>query len=147
MTNLEENIFLQDQKEQLKDKVFLPEFDREYLNSKGYSFEEIVDGGNNGLIIRNFELPNNKYNHEIANLLIFIPQGYPETRPDMWYFSPEILLKPNNSSPKATESRQNFNGVTWQRWSRHYPAEEWRQGVDGIHTYLKKIKVALESAL
>ncbi|WP_298247269.1 E2/UBC family protein [uncultured Christiangramia sp.] len=126
--------------------MFLPEFDREYLISKGYQFEEIVEGNRNGLIIKNYMLPSGKYNHERSDLLILIPQGYPDARPDMWYFNPPILLKPSNRPARQTQATITFEGKTWQRWSRHYPANEWRSGIDGIHTYLKKVKTALSVA-
>lgn len=126
--------------------MFLPEFDSEYLVSKGYQFEEKVDANRNGLIIRNYVLPKGKYNHERSDLLVLLPQGYPDTRPDMWYFFPAILLSQGNRPARQTQSTIAFEGKTWQRWSRHYPANEWRSGVDGIHTYLKKIDTALQVA-
>ncbi len=126
--------------------MFLPEFDRDYLVSKGYQFEEIIDTNRNGLIIRNYKLPKGKYNHEAVDLLVLIPNGYPDARPDMWYFYPAILLIPGNRAARQTQATILFEGKTWQRWSRHYPANEWRAGIDGIHTYLKKVNNALEIA-
>lgn len=126
--------------------MFLPEFDREYLTSKGFDFEEIIDTNRNGLIIRNYKLPEGKYDRNIADLLILIPIGYPDTRPDMWYFFPAILLMPGNRSARQTEAKISFEGKSWQRWSRHYPANQWRSGIDGIHTHLIKVEAALKVA-
>lgn len=126
--------------------MFLPEFDRDYLLEKGYQFEEKVDAERKGLIIRNWTLPVGRFNFQASDLLIIIPNGYPEVRPDMWYFTPPILLSPSNRPARQTQVNINFDGKIWQRWSRHYPANEWRSGVDGIHTYLKKVQVALENA-
>jgi len=126
--------------------MFLPEFDRDYLLEKGYQFEEKIDANRNGLILRNWLLPVEKYNLLTSDLLILIPNGYPEVRPDMWYFNPAILLAPSNRPARQTQISINFEGKAWQRWSRHYPANEWRSGIDGIHTYLKKVQTALESA-
>jgi hypothetical protein len=126
--------------------MFLPEFDRDYLMEKGYSFEEKIDANRNGLILRNWILPEGKFNLQTSDLLILIPNGYPEVRPDMWYFNPAILLAPSNRPARQTQININFESIVWQRWSRHYPAHEWRSGVDGIHTYLKKIQSALETA-
>ncbi len=83
--------------------MFLPEFDREYLSEKGLNFEEKNSGGK-GLIIRNLILPEGKYNHHSSDLLILIPQGYPEVKPDMWYFYPSILLAPDNHPAKQTQA-------------------------------------------
>lgn len=126
--------------------MFLPEFDLEYLIKKKYQFEEIIDTNRNGLIIKNYKLPENKYNHESSDILLLIPTGYPDTKPDMWYFYPAILLVPDNKSPRQTQVSITFQGITWQRWSRHFPANEWRAGLDGLHSYLKKIDYALRVA-
>jgi hypothetical protein len=126
--------------------TFLPEDDHEYLTSKGLLFEEKFEGGQNGLIIRNFVLPSGKFNCEQSDLLIIIPPNYPDTHPDMWYFYPRLLLLPSDALPRATESNHNFEGKTWQRWSRHLQGGEWRAGIDGIHTYLKRVEIALANA-
>lgn len=128
--------------------MFLPEFDRDYLLGKGYQFEERIEANTNikGLIIRNWVLPEGKFNFLNADLLILIPHGYPDVRPDMWYFNPSLLLAPSNRPARQTQVNINFEGTVWQRWSRHYPANEWRSGIDGVHTYLKKVQLALEIA-
>lgn len=126
--------------------MFLPEFDRDYLLEKDYQFEEKNDSNQNGLILRNWLLPVGKYNVSTSDLLVLIPNGYPEVRPDMWYFNPPIYLAPSNKPARQTQANINFEGKAWQRWSRHYPANEWRSGVDGIHTFLKKVITALECA-
>ena len=128
--------------------MFLPEFDRDYLLEKSYHFEEKIDisTGQKGLIIKNWVLPIGKFNFQSVDLLVLIPNGYPEIRPDMWYFSPAILLASTNQPARQTQVNINFSGQNWQRWSRHFPANEWRSGIDGIHTYLKKIEAALELA-
>lgn len=126
--------------------MFLPESDRDYLNQKGYTFREVTDNAKNGLIISNWTLPEGKYNHEGSDLLIFIPTGYPDIPPDMFYFYPAILLPENRYAP-ASEVFEPFNTISWQRWSRHLGAEHWRSGVDGIHTYLKRVETALLSAI
>lgn len=126
--------------------MFLPEFDRDYLMGKGYQFEEKIDANRNGLILRNWILPEGKFNLQMSDLLILIPNGYPEIRPDMWYFNPALLLAPTNRLARQTQVNITFEGKMWQRWSRHYPANDWRSGIDGIHTYLKKVQAALEIA-
>lgn len=126
--------------------MFLPEFDKDYLTGKGYQFEEKIDANRNGLIIKDWVLPLGKFNYQKADLLILIPNGYPEIKPDMWYFNPGLILASTNLLARQTQANLNFEGKTWQRWSRHFPANEWRSGIDGIHTYLKKIQTALENA-
>ena len=126
--------------------MFLPESDRDYLNQKGHSFREVAENGKNGLIISNWTLPVQKYNHEMSNLLIYLPTGYPDVPPDMFYFYPAICLLPDNRNARATEALEQFNTMSWQRWSRHLGADHWRSGIDGIHTYLKRVENALAIA-
>lgn len=126
--------------------MFLPEFDREYLTTKGYEFREEQENNRKGLIINNWTLPDNIFQTEKANLLIFLPDGYPDVPPDMFYFSPALLLKPSNRFARATEAMEPFIKISWQRWSRHLGGEKWRKGVDGIHTYLKRVDEALKVA-
>jgi len=128
--------------------MFLPEFDRDYLLEKGYLFEERIEPGTGrkGLIIRKWNLPIGRFNFQVVDLLILIPNGYPEVKPDMWYFNPAILLALTNRPARQTQANISFEGLVWQRWSRHFPTSEWRSSVDGIHTYLKKIDAALEVA-
>ena len=127
--------------------MFLPESDRDYLNQKGYSFQEITEDAKNGLIISNWTLPERKYNQDKSDLLIFLPTGYPDIPPDMFYFYPAICLLPDNRNAHATDKFAPFKSISWQRWSRHLGAEHWRSGVDGIHTYLKRVETALLSAI
>jgi len=124
--------------------MFLPEFDRDYLTEKGYTFEEKVESNQNYLIIRNWSLPKDQYNVEQSDLLILIPRGYPDVKPDMWYFYPAILLKPENRYANATNYMQTILGEKWQRWSRH--SNDWRSGIDGMRTYLQRVQTALEVA-
>lgn len=126
--------------------MFLPEFDRDYLQSKDYEFREIEIGQKKGLIITDYPLPERKYNVETSDLLILFKPGYPDIPLDMWYFNPAILLVPNNKQPSKADHTITFDGRIWQRWSRHFPKSEWRSGRDGIHTFLKRIDNALQIA-
>lgn len=126
--------------------MFLPEADRDYLIEKGYEFEEAIDNNRKGLVIKNWVLPENKFNVTQSHLLILLPDSYPDIPPDMFYFHPSVLLMPTNRHARATDAMEAFRGIQWQRWSRHLGAEVWRRGVDGIHTYLKRVDEALKVA-
>ncbi|MFP5274976.1 E2/UBC family protein [Coleofasciculus sp.] len=124
--------------------TFLPSRDRKYLESKSFAFEEIVDGCNKGIVLPKFRLPAQKYNANQVDVLIILPPGYPDVAPDMFYLEPWIKLVQGNRYPKAANNPFSFSGRSWQRWSRHN--NEWRRGVDGIWTMLKRIEYALEVA-
>lgn len=124
--------------------TFLPSRDREYLEGKGCVFQEIVDGQNRGIILPKFRLPAQKYDVSQVDVLIILPSGYPDVAPDMFYLEPWVKLVKGDCYPKATQSRLSFHGRSWQRWSRHN--NEWRRGIDGIWTMLKRVEYALEVA-
>ncbi len=123
---------------------FLPSKDLEYLNSKGIRFEEKEEGGNKAIILKEWPLPNGRYDSPRADILILLPNGYPDIAPDMFYLLPWVKLIPANKYPNAADHPLSFAGQNWQRWSRHN--NEWRPGVDGIWTMIKRIEHALEKA-
>lgn len=127
---------------------FLPSNDRRFLTTKGYSFREVNDGANKGLIIDNFlTLPEKKYNQANSSLLVILPTGYPDVPPDMFYFQPALTLAVTNSYPAYADVMQVCFQQTWQRWSRHAPTSDWRVGKDGIHSYIQRVLMALNTAI
>ena len=69
---------------------------------------------------------------------------YPDVPPDMFHTMPWVKLTPDGRYPTAADQPVIFAGQQWQRWSRHN--NEWRAGVDGIWTMLKRIDNALAVA-
>jgi len=123
---------------------FLPEKDNEYLRVKGLSFEECSDGSQKILILKSCPLPPERFDSSLADVLIMLPQGFPDIGPDMFYTLPWLRLRGKGCYPRAADQPFNFRGQTWQRWSRH--SNEWRPGRDGIRTVLKRVEHAFESA-
>lgn len=123
---------------------FLPSKDRQYFEDRGLLFEEVVNGTQKGVIIRGFQLPPGRYDIGQADILILIPPGYPDIPPDMFYLLPWARLVQAARYPRAADQPFQFNSQTWQRWSRH--SNEWRPGMDGIWTMLKRVEYALEVA-
>lgn len=123
---------------------FLPSTDRAYLAEKGYAFDEVEEAGQKGLIIKAFSVPGGRLEPTTANILIFLPPGYPDVAPDMFHTDPWLKLVPQGSYPKAADNPVKFADISWQRWSRHNP--EWRAGIDGIHTMLVRVVEALQKA-
>ena len=122
---------------------FLPSASRRYLTERAIAFQEVEDGPQRGVLLNSFPLPPGRFQAASADILILLPQGFPDACPDMFYASPRLLLL-NGAVPRATEVNIVFGGVTWQRWSRH--SGEWRSGVDGLHTMIKRVEQALENA-
>lgn len=123
---------------------FLPEADRIYLAEKSIAYEEKEAEGQRGVVFPRYPVPNGLFDSTLVKMLILIPPGYPDVPPDMFYVDPWLRLAANNSYPRAADIPHAFGGQTWQRWSRHNT--EWRPGVDGIWTMLKRVEHALEVA-
>lgn len=124
---------------------FMPRKDVEYLKSKQYQFNQVLDGNTKCLIIDNYPLPEGKYNYPSVQLLIVIPDGYNDTHPDMFFCNPHLILTATGSEPAATNGRVSYHNIQWQQWSRHSNlGNDWRAGIDGIMSHLRKVDNALQ---
>jgi hypothetical protein len=124
--------------------TFLPEKDCLYLENRNLNFEEIVEGDRVGIILRQFNLPIGSFDVASADVLIFLPKGYPDIPPDMFHLIPWVKLASRLNYPRCADQSVTFKGLSWQRWSRHN--SDWRVGIDGINTMIKRIEHALEVA-
>jgi hypothetical protein len=112
----------------------LPESDREFLDSKAYTYE-VQRAGDIYVLIRDFVLPE-AYAPRTCTLMLKLPAGYPNANPDMFWTAPNIRLL-GGAFPVATEVVETHMGQSWQRWSRH--TNGWRAGVDNIQTKLRAV--------
>lgn len=115
-------------------EVELPESDIEFLDEKEYQYRLVPNEKGVYLIISNFPFPE-VYAPREADLLINIIAGYPNTPVDMFYTNPTIKLV-NSGFPNRAAVFQNFDGIVWQQWSRHY---DWRPGIDNLRTFISSI--------
>lgn len=122
----------------------LPRADQRYINDHEMQIEIIQEGGQSAAIVRNLKLPNQIFNTTSADVLILLPAGYPDSPPDMFYTWPWLKLHGTETLPHCADHSFNFIGRNWQRWSRHN--NQWRAGVDGIWTVLRRIEKALRNA-
>ena len=122
----------------------LPRRCRKYLTDKGIAFSEPSSNGTAGVVIDAWQLPPGKYDRDEVSLLLLLPDGYPDAAPDMFYLRPWIKVRGAAAWPNAASVSFSFLGTDWQRWSRHW--SDWRPGMDGIQTWLVKVRHALETA-
>ena len=122
----------------------LPRKCRRYLSDRSIQFEEHEESGQKAVIVKQFGLPTGRFDAPSANILILLPCSYPDVAPDMFYTLPWLKLAGSNRHPNCADAHFEFQGRNWQRWSRH--SNEWRAGVDGIWTTLKRVETALKSA-
>jgi hypothetical protein len=121
----------------------LPIRDRRYLADHGFDFAEF-DSPQRAIVLKGYELPAERYEAANADVLIVLPAGYPDSPPDMFYVLPWLRLTASRRYPNKADHAFEFNDQSWQRWSRHN--NEWRPGIDGIWTMLRRIQNALEVA-
>jgi hypothetical protein len=122
----------------------LPQRCRRYLEEHQIVFEERDEGGQKAVILKSRPMPNGRFNAATADILVLLPPSYPDVPPDMFYAAPWLQLVGSGRYPNAADQPHDFGGVNWQRWSRHN--NDWRPGIDGIWTMLKRIENALEIA-
>lgn len=91
-----------------------------------------------------FPLP--RYTPQSADLLIIVPNGYPNTKLDMFWTHPDVSL-PNGGVPLRADVHEQHGGRNWQRWSRHIADGKWRPGVDNLRTYMTTVKTELAKGL
>ena len=121
----------------------LPSKDRKYLAERNIAFREVA-GPPKGIILQAYSMPVGRFDQGKADILIVVPERYPDVRPDMFFALPWLKLVNGNRYPRAADQPFAFDGKSWQQWSRH--SDQWRPGIDGIWTMLRRIDEALEIA-
>jgi len=118
--------------------VALPPTDGAFLADRRIAHAIEVDGGMTCVIFPDWPVPPG-FDRDRADLLVRLPNGYPDVPPDMWWFSPAVKLADGRPA-QATEATERHIGRDWQRWSRHFQAGQWRSGIDGLESYLALIR-------
>lgn len=113
----------------------LPEEDVAFLDSEGFKWETVIDGGHHWVIISNFPVPNG-YNTTSVSCAIQIMSGYPASGLDMAYFYPWLQRHDGVHIGQADQPMQ-IHSLSYQRWSRHYP---WRADFHSLGTHITSIK-------
>jgi hypothetical protein len=124
--------------------IALPEADARYLTDHRIATELVIDGPHTGVVLKQMQLPPNKFDHVAVDVLVILPSGYPDVPTDMFYCNPWLTLVSAGRYPTRAEASHTFQGKNWQRWSRHNAS--WRPGIDGLHTVIKRIELALVDA-
>jgi hypothetical protein len=119
----------------------LPE-DEKFLNEYGLPWETIVDGSP-WVLVHDFST-HEGYNHARVTVAIRMETGYPASQLDMVYFYPPLARKDGKPIGR-TESVQQLDGKSFQRWSRHRtPQNPWKAGQDGLSSHIILIEDWLE---
>jgi hypothetical protein len=122
----------------------LPTNDKRYLEERAIPHSVSMDGGMVCVVMPKLALPHG-LDRAQADLLVRLNPGYPDVPPDMWWFDPAIR-KANGAVIPATDLVEHYMGRSWQRWSRHLPAGQWKSGTDGLESYLALVHRELKQA-
>lgn len=117
--------------------------DEEYLSSKFAKHEVTAEGDFICLVIPGYRLPKG-YEPQTSDLLVRLPQGYPDAIPDMFWFDPPVQLSSTKAPPPNADQTESHCGRSWQRFSRHFPQGAWKTGQDGLREYFSLIRSDLQ---
>ena len=90
------------------------------LRERGDDVEVIEDGSRYLVVLRNYRLPDGRYQPQITNLMVMADYQYPMSRMDMFWTEPHVLLT-TGGPPQNADQFEVYAGRRWQRWSWHYP--------------------------
>lgn len=124
----------------------LREQDRDHLEQLGLPFEAKVENGWLCVVIHEWPLPSG-YNPSKTDLLLRLPPGFPDARPDMYWCDPPVTLAATGTYPLAAGQFEQYLGRRWQRFSRHLNPGHWIAGRDSIKSYLALIRGDLARSL
>jgi hypothetical protein len=119
----------------------IEEADLGFLRDRGLAYELGEVDSLRHLTIKDLPLPRG-YDHSHVDLLIRVAPDFPDVKPDMFWVDP-VIKKADGSWAPQSEVMQAFEGRTWQRFSRHLAADQWRLGIDDIRTWLAMIEQML----
>jgi hypothetical protein len=127
-----------------QESLMLPPTDTKYLTDRAIKHSVSVEANMTCVLFPDFSLPAG-FDRPQSNLLLRLSAGYPDVAPDMWWFDPPIRRADGQNIP-ATEVIENHLGRSWQRWSRHFAAGQWKSGVDGLENFMALVRRELEKS-
>jgi len=123
------------------------EEDLNALKQDGFSVEasRVPPTGNQiFIIIQKYPLPQG-WNKRETRLLLITDIGYPNSKIDMFWVEPDVLLQNNNKVPQAGDVIETYVGQQWRRFSWH--VKKWNPAVDNIKSYLHTVNNRLKQII
>lgn len=113
--------------------------DLEELKDRGLVFEVIEEGVKIYVLFKDFPLPQNVYNIDKTNLIIFTSNQYPNAGFDMFWVDENLTLK-NGNTPRQAEVIELHLNRRWRRFSYHpYNTKPWDPSDDNVSTFIEHV--------
>lgn len=103
------------------------------LCKEGMSIDFHEEGGWALVLVHDYPVLPGFSSHR-TELLLKLPLGYPNGKPDMFWTSSDLLLK-SGAVPKNADLLESSLGKQWRRFSWHLQA--WHPGRDSLRTFLE----------
>src|SRR5438046_2475331 len=118
------------------------EADIEALRAEGLSVTASRDPSNASRIFIVFDqhpLPTG-WNKKETQLLLITDVSYPNSKLDMFWVDPDLLLD-GNKAPQAGDAIESYLDKQWRRLSWH--VQNWNPAIDNVRTYLDTVNARL----
>lgn len=122
--------------------LFLDE-DYKALKEREVSFVE--DEAQRFFVLQGYKLPEDIYKQDYCDVLIVVPNNYPQAGNDMFWTNPRLVRADGKAIPQTNEpgggDSRVFQGKEFCRWSRHWNhgSSVWKPGKDDVVTILRRI--------
>ena len=116
------------------------------LKERGVLFVE--DEAQRFFVLQGYKLPEGLYKQECCDVLVVIPNNYPQAGNDMFWTNPRLIKVDGKPIPQTNEpgggDNRIFQGKELCRWSRHWNqgSSVWQPDKDNIVTVLRRIECA-----
>lgn len=109
------------------------------LRELGLDASVVLVGTMTAVIIGGYPLPKG-WSKPTSQLLIKVPQSYPNGKPDMFWTNVDLTLA-DGTIPEKADRVEMINGKQWRRFSWH--PSKWNPGTDDLTTFLQFINQRL----
>lgn len=121
--------------------------DYENLRTNGIAVEE--DAAQRFLVFTHVKPGGPGYNVPECDVLVIIPQNYPQAGNDMFWTHPRLQRADGQPIPQTLEAgndSRTYQGRLFCRWSRHWnePPGQWRPGKDDVMSIWRRVDWALQ---
>ncbi|HEY9277000.1 MAG TPA: E2/UBC family protein [Methylotenera sp.] len=128
----------------------------DYSKLEAMNLKYKEDNDKRFLVFLDFQLKPGLYQINSCDILVVIPETYPNAGNDMFWTNPRLqrtdgMVIPGTipaDQPEANRDVRIFEGKIYERWSRHWNSgnQLWRAGKDEISTIVNRLTYVLANS-